>query len=116
MTFTTLVKTCSTKYFCNTLVAGLGKILSSENVRPYSANSSRYDHHLVWQTGSSSLLIRVKEGRGGDLACQTNNHWTSWNNRVEQGNHMFSKSDSNSHSIVHRKERVSSFVLWQLKV
>ena len=35
-TFTTLAKIYSTKYFCNTKVAGLGEILSSENFWLYS--------------------------------------------------------------------------------
>ena len=35
-TFTVLAKIYSTKYFCNTKVSGLGKILSSENFHLYS--------------------------------------------------------------------------------
>ena len=41
VTFTALAKIYSTKYFCNTKVSGVGKILSSENFHVYGIQNYR---------------------------------------------------------------------------
>ena len=48
VTFTTLVKICSTEYFCNTKVAWLGEIF-------YQAKIFTYTVHLFWYTCISAL-------------------------------------------------------------
>ena len=44
-TFSTLTKIYSSEYFCNARVAGIGKILASENFRLYG--SIEYIHALL---------------------------------------------------------------------
>ena len=87
-TFTALAKIYSTKYFCDTKVAGLGEILSSENLRLYSIYilfllfplhdyTNLMSHDYICICSRLESLISLPWCRHGCAAVHTEESWKS---------------------------------------